>query len=248
MRVAALYDIHGNLPALEAVLAEPDVAGADRVVVGGDALEGPMPAETLALLAALGDRVAWVRGNTERELIERLGADPEEGELWDRRATWAAGRLTAADRAFFTSWPLAVGLTVDGLGPVCFCHATPRSDSEIFTALSPPERVLPLLAAAAEDTIVCGHTHVQFDRAIGGKRAVNAGSVGMPYQSAAAAYWCLLGPDVELRRTEYDVEAAAARIRATGLPDADGFAADLLRPASAEEATTEFEAMARGRE
>ncbi len=85
MRVAALYDIHGNLPALEAVLAEPDVAAADLVVVGGDALAGPMPAETLALLVALGDRVAWVRGNTEREVIERRDADPGDGELWDRR-------------------------------------------------------------------------------------------------------------------------------------------------------------------
>jgi hypothetical protein len=146
-----------------------------------------MPAETLALLAGLGDRVAWVRGNTERELIERRGADPDEGELWDRRATWAAGRLTPADLALFGSWPLTVTITIHGLGPVCFCHATPRSDCEIFTAISPPERVGPML-----------------------------------------------GPDVELRRTEYDVEAAAARIRATGIPDAGGFAADLLRPASAE--------------
>ncbi len=248
MAVAALYDIHGNLPALEAVLAEPDVAGADRVVIGGDALVGPMPAETLALLVALGARVAWVRGNTEREVIEQRGADPGKGELWDRRATWVAGRLTAADLERCGSWPLTVSLAVDGLGAVCFCHATPRSDSEIFTAISPPERVAPMLAAAVEGTVVCGHTHVQFDRAIGGKRAVNAGSVGMPYQGEAAAYWCLLGPDVELRRTDYDVDAAAARIRATGIPDADGFAADLLRPASAEEATTEFEAMARGRE
>jgi predicted phosphodiesterase len=248
MRVAALYDIHGNLPALEAVLAEPDVAAADRVVVGGDALEGPMPAETLALLVALGDRAAWVRGNTERELIERRGADPAEGELWDRRATWAAGRLTAEDLAFCGAWPLTASLTVDGLGAVCFCHATPRSDSEIFTAVSSAGRVAPMLAAAPESAVVCGHTHVQFDRAIGAKRAVNAGSVGMPYQGEPGAYWCLLGPDAELRRTDYDVEAAAERIRATGLPDAHGFAAALLRPPSAEEATTEFEAMARGRE
>jgi predicted phosphodiesterase len=248
MRVAALYDIHGNLPALEAVLAEPDVAGADRVVVGGDALEGPMPAETLALLAALGDRVAWVRGNTERELIERLGADPDEGELWDRRATWAAGRLTAADRAFFTSWPLAVGLTVDGLGPVCFCHATPRSDSEIFTAISPPERVAPMLAGVGEATIVCGHTHVQFDRVFGGRRVVNAGSVGMPYEGSPGARFGLIGPDVELRTAAYDVEAAAALIRATGFPEAGEFASDLCHPATAEEATREFEALATGRE
>jgi predicted phosphodiesterase len=91
MRVAALYDIHGNLPALEAVLAEPDGLAADLVVVGGDALAGPMPAETLGLLVALGDRVAWVRGNTEREVIERCDADPADGELWDRARRGSPG-------------------------------------------------------------------------------------------------------------------------------------------------------------
>jgi predicted phosphodiesterase len=247
MRVAALYDIHGNLPALEAVLAEPDVAAADLVVVGGDALAGPMPAETLGLLVALGDRVAWVRGNTEREVIERRDADPADGELWDRRATWVAGRLTAEQLAFAGSWPLTVTVAVDGLGPVRFCHATPRSDSEIFTAISPPERVAAMLAGVNEATVVCGHTHVQFDRMVAGTRIVNAGSVGMPYEGSAGARFCLLGPDVALRTTAYDFEAAAVRIRATEMPAAGEFAADLLHPATAAEATREFEALAGGR-
>jgi predicted phosphodiesterase len=244
MRVAALYDIHANLPALEAVLAEPDVAGADLVVVGGDALAGPMPMETLALLTVLGNRAAWVHGNTEREVARARGGDHRTGELWDRRAAWVAGRLTAADIAAAERWPATVRVDVDGLGPVLFCHGSPRSDEEIITAISPSARVAPMLAGVGEQTIVCGHTHVQFDRLVAGKHLVNAGSVGMPYEGSPGARWCLLGPGVELRRTAYDVEAAAVRIRATEFPEAEEFAGGLLEPASAEEATREFEAQA----
>ena len=244
MRVAAVYDIHANLPALKAVLAEPDVAGAELVVVGGDVLAGPMPIETLALLTVLGDRAAWVHGNTEREVARGRGGNHRIGELWDRRAAWVAGQLTAADIAAAERWPATVTVDVDGLGPVCFCHGSPRSDEEIIMAISPPDRVAPMLAGVAEETIVCGHTHVQFDRVVAGRRLVNAGSVGMPYEGSPGARWCLLGPGVELRTTAYEIEAAAVRIGATGFPEAEAFAADLLEPASAEEATREFEAQA----
>jgi diadenosine tetraphosphatase ApaH/serine/threonine PP2A family protein phosphatase len=206
-----------------------------------------MPAETLGLLVALGDRAVWVRGNTEREVIELRDADPADGELWDRRAAWVAGRLTAEQLAFAGSWPQTATVAVEGLGPVRFCHATPRSDSEVFTAISPPDRVAPMLAGVSEATVVCGHTHVQFDRMLAGRRIVNAGSVGMPYEGSPGARWCLLGPDAALRMTAYDAEAAAARIRATELPEAGEFAADLLHPATAAEATSEFEALAGGR-
>jgi predicted phosphodiesterase len=245
MRVAALYDVHANLDALEAVLAEPDVAAADRIVVGGDAALGPFPVESLTVLRALGDRAVWVRGNTEREVLAARGRDPGAGGLWDRRAAWVAHRLDAAV-AFLETWPATVALDVDGLGPVRFCHASPRSDEEVFTRISPGARVAPMLAGVAEQTVVCGHTHVQFDRTVAGRRVVNAGSVGMPYEGSPGARWCLLGPGVELRVTDYDVEAAAARIRASGVPDADALAADLLRPATAEEATRVFEAGAAG--
>jgi predicted phosphodiesterase len=241
VRVAALYDIHANLPALEAVLREPDVAAADVVLVGGDAIAGPMPEETLRLLTGLGDRVAWVAGNNEREMFERMGADPDSGELWDRRAAWVGGRLTAAELAAVRDWAGTVVIDVDGLGPVCFCHGSPRSDAEIITALSPPERLGPMLAGVAEATVVCGHTHVQFDRTVAGRRIVNAGSVGMPYEDLPGARWCLLGPDVELRRTAYDLAAAAARIRATELPDPDELADVVEHPPGADEATRFFE-------
>jgi predicted phosphodiesterase len=247
MRVAALYDIHANLPALEAVVAEPDVMAADLVVVGGDVLAGPMPIETLALLTVLGDRVAWVHGNTEREVAGARGVNHRIGELWDRRAAWVAGQLTAADIAAAERWPATVTIAVDELGPVCFCHGSPRSDEEIITAISPSARVKPMLAAVAAATIVCGHTHVQFDRAIAGRRLVNAGSVGMPYEGSPGARFALLGPGVALRTAPYDAEAAAVRIRATEFPEAEAFADDLLEPPSAEEATREFEAQAAGR-
>ena len=97
-----------------------------------------------------------------------------------------------------------------------------------------------------EPVVVCGHTHVQFDREAAGKRLVNAGSVGMPYEARPGAYWALLGPDVELRRADYDLEAAAEAIRATGFPAAAELAAEnVLRVPSAEEATKQFEDMAR---
>jgi hypothetical protein len=102
------------------------------------------------------------------------------------------------------------------------------------------------VAGVAEDVVVCEHTHVQFDRAAAGKRLVNAGSVGMPYEERPGAYWALLGPELELRRTEYDLDAAAAAIRATGFPDVDGLVRDnvLTVPAPAE-ATEHFERLAR---
>jgi predicted phosphodiesterase len=248
MRVAALYDIHGNLPALAAVLAEPDVAAADVVLVGGDALAGPMPAETLRLLTGMGERVVWIAGNTEREMFEKRGGDQDAGELWDRRAAWVSTQLEPAELDAVAAWPAAAVLDVDGLGRVCFCHASPRSDSEIFTAISPEGHVAPMLAGAAEATIVCGHTHVQFDRVIGGRRVVNAGSVGMPYEDLPGARWCLLGPDAELRRTPYDLAAAADAIRATHVPDPQELAGVVEHPPGADEATRFFEGVASGQE
>ncbi|HSK15593.1 MAG TPA: metallophosphoesterase family protein [Gaiellaceae bacterium] len=240
MRVAALYDVHGNLPALEAALAEVEAAGADRVVVGGDVALGPMPRETLELLRALGERAAFVRGNCDREAAAGGG----DG-LWGERARWTAERLGADDRAWLAALPLTVSLDVPGLGPVLFCHASPRSDEEILTRISPAKRISPALAGTVEAVVVCGHTHVQYDRLVGGVRLVNAGSVGLPYEEEAGAYWALLGPEVELRRTQYDLEAAAEAIRATGFPRADELAAEnVLTVPSPVEATEHFERLA----
>jgi predicted phosphodiesterase len=121
------------------------------------------------------------------------------------------------------------------LGEVLFCHATPRNDTEMFTRLTPEDRLLPVFAGADADMVVCGHTHMQFDRRIGRTRVVNAGSVGMPF-GEPGAYWLLLGPDVQLRHTPYDLTDAAERIRGTEYPQAQDFAArNVLQPPSAGE-------------
>jgi putative phosphoesterase len=232
VRVACLYDIHGNLPALEAVLADPALASADHVLVGGDVVLGPMPVEVLDRLAELGDRATFILGN----------ADHEPG--------WAADRLGPDRAAQVAAWPETAVLEVEGLGEVLFCHGSPRSDEEILTADSPPERVRQILAGVAQRVVVCGHTHVQFDRVVEGTRLVNAGSIGMPYESAPGnAFWCLMGPEVELRRSAYDAGAAAERIVASGMPDAREWADEyVLAQHSAREATEFFERMAAGGE
>ena len=241
MRVAALYDVHGNLPALEAVLADPRCAAADTIVCGGDLVVGPYPAESLDLLEAQGERVRFITGNCDREAVET----PEGGELGEA-ARWSNERLGAERAARVARWPLTVALELDGLGRVLFCHATPTSDLPILTRITPEEDVARELGDVTADVVVCGHTHVQFDRRVAGRRLVNAGSVGMPYEARTGAYWAVLGPDVELRRTEYDLETAAAAIRESGFPDAEEFATEnVLTVPSAEEATAQFEAAAR---
>ena len=232
MKVAALYDVHGNLPALEAVLAEvPE----DAVIVsGGDVFSGPMPAETLARLGDLGSRVSFIRGNADRDL------GPYE-ERWRARYEWLMAQLTQKEHALAEAWPPTVTLEVDGLGRTLFCHGTPRSDLEAITVITAEERLREILSEVRERTVVCGHTHHQFDRRIDDTRVVNAGSVGMPYEGRPGAYWALLGPDVELRRTEYDLAAAAEAIRATPYPEPEEKIELLTSPYSAEEAAEVLE-------
>jgi predicted phosphodiesterase len=239
--VAALYDIHGNLPALEAVLAEPDVTAADLVLVGGDALLGPFPRETLDLLRGLGERAAFIRGNADR-IIGELPPD----DVWAERNAWVAAELGEAGVAEAMGWPETVAVEVAGLGPTLFCHGSPRSDSELLTPATTDERLGPILAGVAEPVVVCGHTHVQFDRRLDAVRLVNAGSVGMAYEGEpGVAAWALLGPDVELRRTPFDVDATAAAVRAGGFPGADEFVEEyVLRTYTAAEVTQAFEEMA----
>lgn len=237
MRVAALYDVHGNLPALEAVLAEVERERPDAIVVGGDVAAGPFPGETLDRLAAL-DGVRFVRGNADRELVELFDGvstlRAEHGDdVWVRRGEWEAERLTRAHRDLLASFeePLALGGTL-------FCHGSPRSDEEVITTLTPDALLGELLAGVEQRLVVCGHTHVQFDRRHGATRVVNAGSVGMPLEAGPGAYWLLLGREVELRRTAYDLDAAAERIRASGYPEPDELVArltaeDAARPAEA---------------
>jgi predicted phosphodiesterase len=223
MRVAALYDVHGNLPALEAVLAEVEREGVDAIVCGGDTCAGPMPREALELLQGRGAR--FVRGNADRELRD-----------------WPAEQVTEEQRTFLRQLPLSLSLDVDGLGKVLFCHATPRSDEEIVTRLTPEDEVASSLEGVNEQTVVCGHVHVQYDRPVGRWRVVNAGSVGAPYEGRAGAFWVLLGPGIEHRATEYDVADAIERMRATGYPGLDDLvSSSLSEPAHPDEVSRYFE-------
>jgi putative phosphoesterase len=240
MRIAALYDVHGNLPALEAALEDVDEAGADVLLSGGDLLLGPQPSECLELLRARD--ATFIRGNCDRNVASGAG---DEG-LWLDRVRWTAGQLNDEQLEFVRGWPERVSLEVEEVGTVLFCHGSPRSDEEIITAITPPKRLDPILDGVLEDVIVCGHTHVQFDRMVGDRRLVNAGSVGLPYEGEVGiAPWALLGPDVELRRARYDVQLAVDALAASGYPDADGQVRGfLLEPSSAEEATAHFESVA----
>jgi len=210
MRVAVLADIHANLPALEAVLAEPDVVSADRIVLLGDIALGPMPAETLDLLDSLGERALWVHGNCEREVLAAY--DGTAGDTMNATAAQATAALVEPrHRDLLDGLPLTVSLDVEGLGPVLFCHATPRRDDEMVLVDSPMAVWRRAFYSVTERTVALGHTHMPFDRLVDRRRAVNAGSVGMSY-GAEGASWALLGPSVQLRRTPYDIDAAAARI------------------------------------
>ena len=229
-RVAALYDIHGNLPALEAVLAE--VGDTDTIVVGGDFSRGPMPVETVDRLRGLGGRARFICGNADRTAT---GED-----------AWEMDRLGGERLEFLAGLPETVTIDVEGLGGVLFCHGSPRSDEDIITAVTPDERLARILKGVGERFVVCGHTHHQFDRTAHGVRVVNAGSIGMPYEGRPGAYWALLGPDVELRSTAYDLDAAAAAIHATGFPDAEELVATLREPPTADEVARHFESLASG--
>jgi len=240
MKVAALYDIHGNLPALEALLDELSGEGVDRVVVGGDVLPGPMPRETIDCLLSLNLPVEFIYGNGEAAVLEHL-AGREPGKVpapYLPAIHWTAEEIRAPHGSAIAGWPMTRRLDIPGIGSVLFCHATPRNEDEIFTATTRQEHLLPIFSELGVPVVVCGHTHMQFDRMVGGTRVVNAGSVGMPF-GAPGADWLLLGEGdtgIQLRHTDYDLQAAAARVRDTAFPWPEDFAArHILRPPSAAE-------------
>jgi putative phosphoesterase len=231
MRVAALYDVHGNLPALEAVLADVDAQGVDEIVVGGDVLWGPMQVECIARLRDAGAR--FVVGNCERDVLQPT----------TEVADWCFDRLDDDTRSFVRSWPQTVERELDSLGRVVFCHATPRDVEEIVTVRTPDAAVHEALSDVDADVVVSGHTHVRLDRSVTGvPRLLNPGSVGLPYEGATGAFWALLDGGVELLRSDYDVEAALEVLAATGFPSFDDVFPESLRGlVSAESASAHFE-------
>jgi len=214
--VAVLADVHCVLPALDAVLAEPEVRGADRIVLAGDVTVGPQPEATIERVRELGERVVWVSGNCERVTAE-LARGTREPDRNTGFAAWGAARLRPAEVELLEGLPRAVTLPVRGLGEVLFCHATPRDDEEFVLVDSGIPRWKEVLAGVPETvtTVVCGHTHMPFMRLVDRLAIVNPGSVGMPY-GTGGAHWALLGgsdsPAIQLRRTRFDTEAAARAI------------------------------------
>jgi predicted phosphodiesterase len=243
MRVVALYDVHGNLPALEAVLDELRAVSPDLIVVGGDVVPGPMPNECLSMLLGLSIPVRFIHGNGERDVLglyhgEDLSHVPR---AFHEAMRWVADGLHPGHLEEISRWPATCRVDHPTLGALLFCHATPGDVRRIFTRLTPEERLRPIFQDVAASTVVCGHTHMQFDRTVGDVRVVNAGSVGMPFGEPGAC-WVLLGPTVELRRTAYDLPAAAERIEGTGYPATGSF--NVLDPPSASAMLEVFEAAA----
>ncbi len=234
MPLAAIYDIHGNLPALEAVLQDVRKSRVERIIVGGDVVPGPMPAETLNYLLNLDIPVSFIQGNGEVAVIAAMdGKDP--GPLPNQALEaieWNAKQLQPEHSRLLSSWPNTLSLEIKGVGKVLFCHATPRNENEIFTRLTSEDKLLPIFEKLNAEIVVCGHTHMQFDRMVGKTRVINAGSVGMPY-GKPGAYWLLLGDTVELRHTPYDLKKASEIILDTNYPHAEDFAANnVLQPPS----------------
>ncbi len=241
--VAVLSDVHGVLPALERVLAEPAVVDAELIVVTGDHTWGPQPTEVLDRLAGLGDRALMVRGNADRELLQ-MSRGVDVGLADDPLSVWGAAQLRARHQAMIEAMPEQVTIRVDGFGPVRFCHATPRNDEEVVLVDSRPERWVDVLRdlPAQVRTVVCGHTHMPFVRLVDGRLVVNPGSVGLPYGRAGAHWAVLAGGSVTLGRTLLDPAELVRKVTAgSQLPGVERWATEnLYRPASDLEASRTF--------
>ena len=219
-KVAVIADVHGNAPALAAVLAEIEREDVDLIVSCGDLTWGPLPEETYELARGLNAR--FVRGNADRAVLERVSESERE--------QWMQEHHDQELRDFLATFEDTVSVEVDGLGPVRLAHGSPRSDEECVTPETPEKRVREFSAGADEKVIVTAHIHIQFDREVAGIRSLNAGSVGLPYETAPGAYWALLGPDVEFRRTDYDLDATLERYRSSGQPNVEQIVEMMLTP------------------
>jgi putative phosphoesterase len=227
--VAVVSDVHANVTALTAVLAENEVQNADLVVSCGDLTWGSQPDQTVTLMHGLGGKALFVRGNSERAVLEITAG---ERTAQTPREAWVPARHSARSVTFVGAFPFSIIIEITGLGPVRFCHGSPRSDTEVVTTATPAERFNELAADIEEQILVTGHTHMQFDRHVDGRRSVNPGSVGLPFHEGepGTAYWALLGPDVSLRQTRYDVAAAVDVGIRLGDPGAVKITDTLLSP------------------
>jgi len=212
---------------------------------GAAALEALHAFRPEIVLLDVGMPVHFIHGNGDREVLARMAGTETEWyrtapESWREPVRWTAEQLHTEHERLLAGWPTTCRVEIHGLGEVLFCHATPRNDTDCFTRLTPEARLVPIFEGVAAPVVICGHTHMQFDRTIGSVRVVNAGSVGMPFGEPGAD-WLLLGPDVQLRHTSYDLANAAERIRDTSYPQARDFASRyVLQPPSETETLEAF--------
>lgn len=250
MKIAALYDIHGNFPAMKAVLAELEAIEPDLIIIGGDIVSGLMPSETLDCLLDLRKKTAvkFIRGNGDREVVEASqGLElPTLSEQGKQTQKWTAEQLTDKHLVFLANLDKTITVQTDSIGDLLFCHAAPNSDSDLFTCRSDEQRLQKLFGKVKQHIVVCGHTHMQFMLTFEDKSIYNAGSVGMPFAEQPGAYWLLVdGDNVEFKRTDYDLNAAARLMRHSGDPFAETFINDnLLQVPTEEEALKMLEKMA----
>jgi len=242
MRVAVLNDIHGNLPALDAAIDDVRRAGADRIIVGGDVLPGPMPRETMDRLLALDLPIEFLYGNGEVAVLDQIHGTSRAPfpAAYAPMIRWNGDQLSPAQQQMIATWPMTIRLHIPPLGEVLFCHATPRDWNEIFLKTTAEDKLLPIMDAANAALVVCGHSHMQFDRMVGKTRVINAGSVGMPF-GRTGVDWLLLGDEVQLRHTTYDLDAAVARFRQKDCPLLEEFVVPtVLTPQSEDQMLAAF--------
>lgn len=243
MPVAVISDVHGNLPALRAVLSEIEELRPEAVLCCGDVASGPLPTATVDRLMALEVPLIAVRGNADRGAVEAFDGTADEATTHEDDL-WTGRQLTREHRDYLQALPTTLTLPVAGIGDVLLCHGSPRRDDEVLLETMPDDQLASALDAVEADLVLCGNTHMQFDQRVGATRLVNVGSVGWPY-GETGAHWAVVGPDVELRRTPYDLRAAEAELRRRSTwPRLDDFIERvLLRPLTREEATAFFSGM-----
>jgi predicted phosphodiesterase len=246
--VAVVADVHGNSVAIAAVARDVLASAPDALVFGGDLTWGPIPEETWRIVTELRDSVDgpvfFIRGNAERALVELRAGARAQARQPTARERWMLAQHAEATLDALETFSATLTLDIRGLGFTRFCHGSPRSDEELITPRTPDDRMRALLEQVDEQVLVSAHTHIQFDRSVVGIRSINPGSVGMPYQGAPGAYWALLGPELELRRTDYDLAAAVAAYRATDDPLVEAIVETLLEPPTQAEVIAAAEALA----
>jgi putative phosphoesterase len=232
VRVGLIADLHGNLPALDAVLAELERDGLDELVCLGDVAVGPQPAATLERVRGLGCPV--VLGNWDAWFVD--GFPRLEGELNEKlleMGAWWASQLSDDQRHYIRSFRPSHQVSLgDGASLLCF-HGSPRSNDDMILATTPDPDLERMLAGAQDTVLAGGHTHLPLLRRHLGSLLVNPGSVGLPFRHQPGpvrmARWAEYGVvtseggsiGVDLRRATYDVAAFLELARSTGMPHAD---------------------------